>query len=400
MTAAEPNLSNVPPGASGGPVLFALGFRPFFLLAAIFAIVTMGDWLYLYLGGGEVESYYGGIDRHPHEMIFGYTAAILAGFLLTAVRNWTNIMTASGASLAALAGLWLAGRVAPFFPRALPPILIALVDLAFLPALAGALAVPLIRSRQRNLIFIPILLALAAANLLVHLQESGYAAATARPGTFLGLDLIVLIIVVVGGRVIPFFTERALAGANVRRRTVIEWLAPLSALAFAIADLASPNSPVAGACAALAAIVNGARLLGWHDRRVWRMPLLWVLHLGYGWIVVGFFLRTLAAFGAAAPEYTIHAFTVGGIGVLTLGMMARVSLGHTGRPLEAAAPMALAFVLINLAALVRGILPIVAPEFFSQLIALSGALWIAAFALFIAVYAPILTAPRIDGQPG
>jgi uncharacterized protein involved in response to NO len=399
MTAAPS--SDPRSGTRRAPVFFALGFRPFFLLAAIFAVVTMADWLLMYLGGGEVESYYGGIDRHPHEMIFGYTAAVVAGFLLTAVRNWTNTPTASGVALAALAGLWLAGRVVPFFPGVLPPAFIAVIDLAFLPVLAGVLAVPLIRAgKKMNLIFVPILLVLAAANLLVHLQESGYAAASARPGIFFGLDLIVLVIVIVGGRVIPFFTERALAGATVQRRVVIEWLAPASALAFAIADLAVTNSLIAGACAALAAIVNGVRLLGWHDHRVWRVPLLWVLHLGYAWIVVGFFLRALAALGAVAPEYTIHAFTVGGIGVLTLGMMARVSLGHTGRPLAAAAPVAFAFVLINIAAFVRGVLPIVMPEFFSRLIALAGGLWIAAFAIFIVVYAPILAAPRIDGQPG
>ncbi len=388
-------------GARRGAVLFALGFRPFFLLASVFAVAAMADWLYLYLGGGEVASYYGGIDRHPHEMIFGYTAAVLAGFLLTAVRNWTNIPTPSGASLAALAGLWLAGRVLPFFPGALPPPVIALVDLAFLPALAAALAIPLIRGGQRhNLIFLTILLALAAANLLVHLQETGYAAGSARPGFFFGLDLIVLVIVIMGGRVIPFFTERALAGAAPRRPRVVEWLAPASALAFALADLALPNSPIAGGFAALSAAANGARLLGWYTHRIWRAPLLWVLHLGYAWVVVGFLLKALGALGAVAPEYTIHAFTVGGIGVLTLGMMARVSLGHTARPLEAAAPAALAFVLVNLAALFRGVLPIVAPQFFSQLVALSGVFWIVAFLIFLAVYAPILTGPRIDGRPG
>jgi uncharacterized protein involved in response to NO len=380
--------------------LFALGFRPFFLLASIFAVAAMADWLFMYLGGGEVASYYGGIDRHPHEMIFGYTAAVLAGFLLTAVRNWTNIPTASGAALAALAGLWLAGRVLPFFPGALPPPLIALVDLAFLPALACALAVPLIRGGQRhNLIFLAILIALAAANLLVHLQETGYAAASARPGFFFGLDLIVLVIVIMGGRVIPFFTERALSGVTARRWSVIEWLAPASALAFALADLALPNSLLAGVLAALAAAANGVRLLGWYSNRFWRVPLLWVLHLGYAWVVAGFLLKALAALDAVAPEYTIHAFSVGGIGVLTLGMMARVALGHTGRPLQAAAPVALAFFLINLAALCRGILPIMLPGFFSQLVALSGVLWIAAFLIFLGVYAPILTSPRIDGQP-
>src|SRR6185369_3488983 len=165
MTAAPS--SDPRSGTRRAPVFFALGFRPFFLLAAIFAVVTMADWLLMYLGGGEVESYYGGIDRHPHEMIFGYTAAVVAGFLLTAVRNWTNTPTASGVALAALAGLWLAGRVVPFFPGVLPPAFIAVIDLAFLPVLAGVLAVPLIRAgKKMNLIFVPILLVLAAANLL------------------------------------------------------------------------------------------------------------------------------------------------------------------------------------------------------------------------------------------
>ena len=382
-------------------VLFALGFRPFFLLAAIFAIVTMADWLLMYLGGADVASYYGGIDRHPHEMIFGYTAAVVAGFLLTAVRNWTSIPTATGGSLAALAALWLAARIMPFFPHALPASLIAVVDVAFLPVLAAVLAVPLVRAGQKhNLIFLPILLAFAAANLLVHLQELGYTANSARPGTFFGLDLIVLIIVIMGGRVIPFFTERALAGATPKRWPAVEWLSPISALAFAIVDLALPNSLLAGAVAALAAVANGVRFSGWYTNRFWAVPLLWVLHLGYAWVVVGFFLRALAAFGAVAPEFTIHAFTVGGIGVLTLGMMARVSLGHTGRPLKPAAVVAFAFVLVNLAAFGRGILPIIFPPIFPQLIALSGICWIAAFAIFLVVYAPILTQPRIDGQPG
>lgn len=381
--------------------MFALGFRPFFLLASLFAIATMADWLLMYLGGADAANYYGGIDRHPHEMIFGYTAAVVAGFLLTAVRNWTGIPTATGGSLAGLAAVWLAARIMPFFPHALPPLLIAIVDLAFIPALAAVLAVPLVRAGQKhNLIFLPILAALAAANLLVHLQELGYTAASARPGIFLGLDLIVLVIVIIGGRVIPFFTERAVAGAAPKRRPMIEWLSPISALAFAIADLALPNSLLAGALAALAAIANGVRLSGWYTSRFWKVPLLWVLHLGYAWVVVGFVLRALAAVGAVAPEFTIHAFTVGGIGVLTLGMMARVSLGHTGRPLKPAPAVALAFALMNAAALVRGLLPVVLPQIFPHLIALSGALWIAAFAIFLAVYAPILTRPRIDGEPG
>jgi len=382
-------------------VLFALGFRPFFLLAAIFAVVLMAQWVLTFVGNREFANYYGAIGWHSHEMIFGYAVAVIAGFLLTAVRNWTDIQTAAGSLLVGLTALWLVARLMPFFPGAFPPWLIAGVDIAFLPALGIALSIPLLRSVQRrNLIFLPLLGALTAADVLVHLELTGYAESSARAGTFLGLNLIVLLIVIMGGRVIPFFTERALSGVIPKRRPAIEWLSAASATAFLIAELLLPNSMLAGGLAALAAVSNGIRLIGWYTNRFWSVPLLWVLHLGYAWVVAGFCLKALAAIGLISPQFTVHAFSVGGIGVLTLGMMARVSLGHTGRPLTAVTPVAVAFVLINLAAVLRGILPIIFPHWLPQLVALSGSLWVAAFSLFLLIYAPILTQPRIDGQPG
>jgi len=381
-------------------VLFALGFRPFFLAAAIFAVGLMAQWVVTFVGNREFANYYRAIGWHSHEMIFGYAVAVIAGFLLTAVRNWTDVQTAAGASLAGLTALWFIARLMPFFPGAFPPWLIALVDIAFLPALAVALSIPLLRSGQRrNLIFLPLLGALALANFLVHLELTGYTESSARAGTFLGLNLIILLIVIMGGRVIPFFTERALSGVIPKRRPAIEWLSPASATAFVITDLLLPNSMLAGALAALAAVSNGIRLGGWYTNRFWRVPLLWVLHLGYAWVVAGFCLKALAAIGLISPQFIVHAFTVGGIGVLTLGMMARVSLGHTGRPLKTARPVALAFVLVNLAAVIRGILPIIFPQWLPQLVALSGSLWMAAFSLFFLIYFPILTQPRIDGRP-
>lgn len=382
-------------------ILFALGFRPFFLLAAIFAVVLVAQWVLTFVGNREFTNYYGAIGWHSHEMIFGYAVAVIAGFLLTAVRNWTDIQTAAGTPLAGLTALWFVARFMPFFPDAFPPWLIAGVDIAFLPALAIALSIPLLRSGQRrNLIFLPLLGALAAADVLVHLELTGYAERSARAGTFLGLNLIVLLIVIMGGRVIPFFTERALSGVIPKRRPAIEWLSAASALAFLIAELLLPNSMLAGGLAALAAVSNGIRLIGWYTNRFWSVPLLWALHTGYAWVVAGFCLKALAVTGLISPQFTVHAFSVGGIGVLTLGMMARVSLGHTGRPLKAAMPVALAFVLVNLAAVIRGILPIIFPQWLLQLVALSGGLWVAAFALFFVIYAPILTQPRIDGRPG
>ena len=381
--------------------LLALGFRPFFLLAGLFAVILIPLWSTVFVTNHTLATYYGVVGWHSHEMIFGYAAAVMAGFLLTAAGNWTGIRTTSGAPLAALSALWLAGRVIPFFPAAIPSWLTALADFLFFPALMVFLAIPLIRSGQRrNLFFIPLLGAFALANLMVHLEVMGFAEGFARAGTFLGLDLIILLIVIMGGRVIPFFTERALSGLIPRRWPWVEWLSTASVIAFMLAELFLPDSILAAVTAGLAAASNGLRLIGWYTKRFWPVPLLWVLHMGYGWIVVGFFLKALAAAGLVSPQWTIHAFTVGGIGVLTLGMMARVSLGHTGRPLEASKSMAIGFALINLAAVTRGVAPLFFPSLLPALVALSGGLWMLSFVIFLEVYTPILIKPRVDGRPG
>jgi uncharacterized protein involved in response to NO len=330
-------------------ILFALGFRPFFFLAAIFAVLFMAQWVLTFAGGREFASYYGTIGWHSHEMLFGYTMAVIAGFLLTAVRNWTEIQTPRGVPLAAMVVLWLAGRLVPFALGILPRWLIASVDLTFIPVLAIALSIPLLRKRQsRNLIFLPLLAGFFLANLLIHLQMTGSTVSSARAGTFLCLDLILLLIVIIGGRVIPFFTERALAGTRPAQRTAIEWSAPAATVLYLRAELIAPDSVIFGALAGLAAITNAARLAGWYTQHVWEVPLLWVLHVGYGWLVAGFVLKSLGALGLIPMQFTVHAFTVGAIGVLTVGMMARVSLGHTGRPLRVGTPMTVAFALMNL----------------------------------------------------
>ncbi len=381
--------------------LFALGFRPFFLMAGIFAVILMALWAGAFVTNRPLTTYYGMTGWHSHEMIFGYACAVIAGFLLTAVKNWTGMETAKGPPLAGLSALWLAGRIMPFFPGGLPPWLIALVDFLFLPALAFSLAIPLVRGGQkRNLFFIPLLSAFALADLLVHLELCGFAYGSARAGNFLALDLIILLIVIMGGRVIPFFTERALSGVSPKRWRWIEWSSIASVIAFMLAELFLPGSIPAGVMAGLAAASNGLRLAGWYTKRFWAVPLLWVLHLAYAWVVVGFCLKALAALDLVSPQLTLHAFTVGGIGVLTLGMMARVSLGHTGRPLKAARPAVFAFALINLAAVLRGIVPIIFPYWFLQLVALSGGLWILSFLIFVVIYTPILISPRVDGLPG
>jgi uncharacterized protein involved in response to NO len=382
--------------------VFALGFRPFFLAAGVAAIGLVGLWIADYAGAISLPTYYGAVSWHGHEMVFGYTAAVVAGFLLTAVRNWTSVQTLRGGALAALLALWLAGRLAPLLPGVLPGWFVAVVDLAFLPILAASLAVPLLRRRQwRNLPFVPILLVLAAANALVHLDVLGVAPGRANSGLYLGVDLIVLLIAIIGGRVIPFFTERALPGAKPRVWMPVEWACIGSVVTVAALGLL-PGAPILTVIVAtVAAAAHALRLWGWSDRRLWSVPLLWILHAGYGWLVVGFALEALSAAGIVRPQLALHAYTAGAIGALTLGMMARVSLGHTGRLLGAAPPMVAAFALVNVAAVLRVFAAWGLPdEWYVAAIVASGIAWAAAFALFVGAYAPILTRPRSDGLEG
>jgi len=385
--------------ATALPVL-ALGFRPFFLLAAALGAAGMGLWLGMWTAGASFGNGYGLIHWHGHEMLFGYAAAVVAGFLLTAVRNWTGVNTPNGGALALLALLWLLGRLLPWFAGWLPAPLIAFIDLAFLPTLALALKGPLWQGKPRvNRIFVPILLAMALANLLFHLEPLGIAA-TAQQGNDVMLLLLVLLIAILGGRVMPFFAQSALPGFKPRR---FEWaeqgtLWVLAALALVQAALPSPwlIAPLAVA----AAVTQAVRFYGWHEGRVWSRPILWVLYAGFGWLVFGLFLWSLAAVGLAPPSLARHALTVGGVGVVTLGMMARVCLGHTGRPMQPPKYVEWSFVALNLAAAVRVFGPWLAPERFNLWLHLSGGVWMLCFLAFLFHYAPILLQPRPDGQAG
>ena len=379
---------------------FALGFRPFFLAAGVAAVALIATWLAVYRGALGLPAYYDVITWHGHEMVFGYAVAVIAGFLLTAVRNWTGVPTPTGGLLALLVALWLAGRLAALLPALLPREWIAAIDLAFLPALALSLSGPLLRRPQPGqVVFLPLLLGLTAANAMVHLQMLGITAVTARPGLYFAVDLIVLIIAVVGGRVLPFFTQRGV-GAAPRRWPAVEWAVWGTTGAVALVDVFALAPAVAIPICAAGAVAHAVRLAGWYDRRIWGVPLLWVLHLGYGWLAVGFALKAAVAAGLLIPMVGLHALTVGGIGVLTLGMMARVALGHTGRALQASAPMAVAFALINAAAAARALFAAALPAWYAQTILLAGALWLAAFAIFVAEFDAILLRPRVDGQPG
>ena len=390
------DLQQRPPLTGWAP--FALGFRPFFLSAGIYAVLMMALWLLVLRGVitlGELSP----PVWHGHEMLFGFAVAVIAGFLLTAAQNWTGIRTPSGRPLAALFLLWLAGRLS-FLVPGIPTELVAGIDLLFLPVLALTLALPILKARQlHNYPFPFMLLALAAANALVHAEALGISD-TATLGLHLAVYVVVAMITVMGGRVIPSFTDNKLH-TRARRWKTVERLVPAITVVALIAALVAADSPITALLAAIAAALHAIRLAGWYTPKFWSVPLLWILHLGYAWIAFGFALLALSAAGLSpAAVSALHAFTAGGIGVLTLGMMARVSLGHTGRLLEPAPVMTRAFVAINLAALIRVTLPLFFPGVYMQIMTAAGLAWAAAFGLFVVVYAPMLLRPRVDGKPG
>lgn len=388
------------PSRVTGWVPFALGFRPFFLLAGLAAVSLMAVWPFVWRGRLALPAHYDPIAWHAHEMLFGYTAAVIAGFLLTAVRNWTGVQTWTGARLALLALVWLLARVSAWIPG-VPAVFLVVIDVAFLPLLALSLARPLWQGQNRvNRVFLPLLLLMGLANLLSHLQLLGVVDGIGDMRRVM-LELVLALIALVGGRVMPFFTQNVLSGFRPTRRPWVEHLTTLGLVLIIFSEATALLPPTWSALLWLAfAVTQGIRLAGWFDRRAFSIPVLWVLHLGYAWVVLGALLMGLAGFGLFPSMSALHGLTVGGVGVFTLGMMARVARGHTGRPIDVTAPVTVAFVAMNLAALIR----VFGSGWFAaghaHWLDLSALLWVLGFALFAWHYAPILLRPRVDGRPG
>jgi len=402
VPARLPLFGEPPAARAAGWAPAAKGFRPFFLLGGLFAALAIPAWLAMLDGHLQLGGALGAMSWHAHEMVFGYATAVIAGFLLTAVGNWTQRETLVGAPLIGLAALWAAGRAAIAAPSLAPGWLVAAVDLAFLPALAVVVARPLIATRNaRNFIMLAVLAALFGANLIVHLDVLGVWPGARRLGALLGVDVIVLVILVISGRTFPMFTRNATSVQSIRSSPALDRAAVGAMAVLVVLDAIALDHPATAGWAVVVGALALARSRHWGARHALRAPLLWVLHLGYLWIPVGLALRGVAAVtSAVTPQIATHAITVGAIGTLTLGMMARVSLGHTGRLLEATRPIALAFALALVAAVARIGAPVLGLAHYRTLIFVAGALWTAAFALFVVVYAPILGAPRVDGRPG
>ena len=403
MTQAKPIGLSEPPTSK--PITgwrpFGLGFRPFFMMAGFAAAALVLIWLLSWHSApSSASSYYGHITWHAHEMLFGYVVAIIAGFLLTAARNWTGVATPSGTPLALLTLLWLGGRLAPWF-SAVPHWFVALADTAFLPVLATVLAPVLWPGKNRaNRWFLAILLAMAFANSLVHAEALGFTAGTAQTGTVVMLDLIILLLIFVGGRIMPFFTEMAIKGFKATTRKPVETAGFVLIPLLAVLHL-TPSTPnwLTGSLLLAISVIQVIRLIGWYHDRIWSIPILWVLHTGYLWLVVGLFLYGVSEFGLFQRSPALHALTIGGIGVFTLGMMARVSLGHTGRIMQSTTMINIAFVMLHIAALVRVFGPVGIPSWYVSWVMLAGIIWVLAFVLFLIIYAPMLIRPRADGRP-
>jgi uncharacterized protein involved in response to NO len=386
-------------------VPFAYGFRPFFLAAGVFAVVAIAAWAWMFASGGAPLGALPGFLWHGHEMLFGFIGAAIAGFLLTAVPSWTGSRGFAGAPLVILTLLWLAGRIAFALAGALPPLAIAIAELAFLPMLAFMIGRSLLRERNRNfpmLIIIAVLWGIDAWFLYAATTGDHLLASRALRA---GIGLVLLLVTVIGGRIVPNFTASALRrrglAVEIRNRAVVERVTIGSMVLAVLVDAVAPAHWLAPAVAGIAAMAHAVRLSGWKSLRTLSEPIVWVLHAAYAWLPVGLALKAVyLATGAPWAFQWQHALTIGTAATMILAVTTRAALGHTGRALEVSRGIGVAYVLLLLAAFVRVFGPTLMPADYLATIEAAALLWIAAFAIYTAIYAPILTRPRLDRKPG
>jgi len=398
----KPAASSMAPAAStlapqGWPVL-RLGFRPFYLGAAVFGALAIPLWLALLLGGISLDLSVAPLLWHAHEMLFGFAAAVIVGFLLTAGKAWTGLATPRGAFLGFLAGLWLAARIAAVVG---PYALYAVLDLLLLPVVAAVLIHVLVRARnRRNLPLAGIMILLSLTNLGFHLAVLGVIDVPPMRALHAALALIVMIECVMAGRVLPAFTSSVTPGLNLKARPRLEQATlALTGLALASWVADAPSGFTAGAFA-LAAAAHLLRQWSWQTGVTRNRPILWILHAAYVWLPLGFALLALAQFGWVNVSAGVHALAVGATGGLIIGMVTRTARGHTGRPLKASKPEVMAYALVMAAAVLRVVLPLLAPQWFVQSLVAAALAWSAAFGIYLVIYTPWLTATRLDGKDG
>ena len=383
--------------------LFNLGFRPFFLLAGVFSLISIFIWGGVYVYGWPAPRLpFSPMHWHAHEMIFGYGMAVAAGFLLTAVRNWTHLDTLKGYPLAGLAALWLAARMAGWVIPG-PVLPMALLDLVFDLWFFVAILHPILRAKQHQQIGIASkIVLLMLANLCFYLGVSGVIEQGIVWGLYSGLYVLLALVFTMVRRVMPMFIERGVGyPVTLKNRAWIDRSGIYVFVLFVIADVFWRNVPATALLAALLFTIHTLRLVGWYTTGIWKKPLLWVLYAGYGGATFGFLLKALAPFSSLPASLALHAFALGGIGMITAGMMARIALGHTGRDIQQHSRLlAPAFMSLFAAYVARVLLPMIAPMHYLLWLAMAQAAWLIAFALFVWVYTPILIKPRADGKPG
>lgn len=385
------------PGQPAAFALWALGFRPFYLLSSAFAALSVGLWA-LQFNGMLPHAYLQGPLWHAHEMLFGFCLAVVVGFLFTAGRNWSGQATPTGRWLAALCVLWLAGRVLVVTPWGWAAMV---VTTAFPLCAALGLGLALYRGRnQRNYFFVGLLLLMALAELSVHLGALGVLQLPPWAGIGLALDMMLFVLCVMAGRVVPMFTNNGVRGARAVRGPRLDRLALGLVLALLVADAMQLGGTPLGLLLVSAAAAHLVRWLRWQPWKTLGAPLVWVLHLAYVWIPVHLLLRAGAAWGCVPASAAIHALTVGAIGAMVMGMVTRTALGHTGRVLKAGRTEVVCYVLVALAAVVRVAWPLLAPAQLAHAALWSACLWSGGFGLYAVRYWPVLTRARIDALPG
>jgi uncharacterized protein involved in response to NO len=387
-----------------GPPVLRLGFRPFFLVASIFAIVAMIVWTASY--SFSVEFYFSGLSSnlwHAHEMIFGYTMAVIAGFLLTAIKNWTGEEVLRGNALALLFLLWLVARVLPLSGLSISVEIIASVDVAFLFILSIVCLLPVLKVKQyKQAGIISKLFLLMICNVFFYLGVMGIVEEGVLWGLSSALYMIIALVLVMMRRVMPMFIKSGIDGeVDLKNRAWVDSASLILLLCLWVADVFTVYEQFVAAVAVMLTMLHIIRLSGWYTNKVWSKPLVWILVVAYAFIILGFALTAAKVYFSISPFLSIHAFTVGGIGLVTIGMMSRVSLGHTGRNVfEPPAMVFWSLIAITLAAVFRVVFPIFNMNLYGYWVGISQLLWMVAFVIFVFVYAPMLLKARVDGRDG
>ncbi len=387
-----------------GPPILRLGFRPFFLAAGIFSILAMAIWMASFIHSVKFE--FAGISPilwHAHEMIFGYVIAVVAGFLLTAIKNWTGQEVLRGKNLAFLFLLWLIPRLLPLTGMMIPMEIIAVVDIAFLFFLALVCLRPVIIVKQfKQLGIIAILFLLMLCNLIYYLGLMDILTNGVHWGLYSALYLIILLAFFMMRRVMPMFIKNGVDGeVELNNRTWLDITSLILLVCLWISDVFTGYQNLTASLAVVLTILHTLRLAGWYTNRIWTKPLVWILVAAYVSFILGFALKALSITSGISPFLSVHAYTVGGLGLLTLGMMSRVSLGHTGRNVfEPPAIVFWSFVILLLGVVVRVVFPLFSMELYLYWIWISQVLWMIAFVIFVIVYGPMLLSTRIDGRDG